>query len=182
VVHHSGKDTAQGARGHSSLRAATDIEIELDVNGTLRTARATKQRDMEVGKEVVFKLDVEVLGLDEDGDDVTTCTISIADADEVQEASIKQPTTRVQAKVLESYRQLRSDGVGGPNPTGTGWPESGTRWAIRVDDLRAHFDGKVDANGKNAAWKRAIEAMEKNGQLKQNDGHIWFLTKDGKVA
>ena len=182
VVHHSGKDTAQGARGHSSLKAATDTEIELDVNGTLRTAKATKQRDMEVGKEFVFKLDVETLGIDEDGDNVTTCTISIADDDEVQEAGIKQPTTRVQAKVLESYRQLRSDGVGGPNKGGTGWPEPSTRWAIPVDDLRRQFDGKVDANGKNAAWKRAIEAMEKNGQLKQNDGHIWFLTKDGKVS
>jgi hypothetical protein len=182
VVHHSGKDTAQGARGHSSLRAATDTEIELDVNGTLRTARATKQRDMEVGKEFVFKLDVQVLGLDEDGDDVTTCTISIADDDEVQEASIKRPASRVQAKVLESYRQLRSDGIGGPNPTGTGWPESGTRWAIKVDDLRDLFNGKVDAKNKSSAWKRAIDAMESNGQLKQNDGHIWFLTKDGKVA
>src|SRR5204863_5294247 len=27
IVHHTGKDTSRGARGHSSLRAATDTEI-----------------------------------------------------------------------------------------------------------------------------------------------------------
>jgi RecA-family ATPase len=30
IVHHSGKNKAAGARGHSSLRAATDTEIEID--------------------------------------------------------------------------------------------------------------------------------------------------------
>ena len=29
LVHHTGKDTAKGARGHSLLRAATDTEIEV---------------------------------------------------------------------------------------------------------------------------------------------------------
>ena len=29
VVHHCGKDAAKGARGHSSLRAATDVELEV---------------------------------------------------------------------------------------------------------------------------------------------------------
>ena len=27
IVHHCGKDQARGARGHSSLRAATDVEL-----------------------------------------------------------------------------------------------------------------------------------------------------------
>jgi hypothetical protein len=34
-VHHSGKDQARGARGHSLLRAATDTEIEVIDNGAL---------------------------------------------------------------------------------------------------------------------------------------------------
>lgn len=43
VVHHTGKDAAKGARGHSSLRAATDTEIEV----TEGRVSITKQRDME---------------------------------------------------------------------------------------------------------------------------------------
>jgi RecA-family ATPase len=44
-VHHTGKDAARGARGHSLLRAATDTEIE--VAGSIITVE--KQRDMEGG-------------------------------------------------------------------------------------------------------------------------------------
>ena len=29
IVHHTGKDETRGARGHTSLRAATDTEIEI---------------------------------------------------------------------------------------------------------------------------------------------------------
>jgi RecA-family ATPase len=46
-VHHSGKDTAKGARGHSLLRAAVDTEIEVVTNDTTRTATVTKQRELE---------------------------------------------------------------------------------------------------------------------------------------
>lgn len=58
VVHHSGKDQARGARGHSLLRAATDTEIEVD-DGVIR---ATKQRDMEAEKPVPFELHEVVIG------------------------------------------------------------------------------------------------------------------------
>ena len=45
VVHHCGKDAARGARGHSSLRAATDIEIELTKADGVIVFRMTKVRD-----------------------------------------------------------------------------------------------------------------------------------------
>ncbi len=61
-VHHTGKDAARGARGHSLLRAATDTEIEI-ADGVLT---ATKQRDMESGLSLGFSLvDIEI---GEDGD------------------------------------------------------------------------------------------------------------------
>ena len=31
IIHHSGKDKNKGARGHTSLRAAVDTEIEINV-------------------------------------------------------------------------------------------------------------------------------------------------------
>jgi len=43
-VHHTGKDAARGARGHSLLRAATDTEIET----TASALTLTKQRDGEL--------------------------------------------------------------------------------------------------------------------------------------
>ena len=46
VVHHTGKGKARGARGHSLLSCAADIEIEIDE----RTIRTTKQRYAEPHK------------------------------------------------------------------------------------------------------------------------------------
>jgi len=76
LVHHSGKDATRGARGHSSLRAAVDTEIELtkDDDGK-RVARATKQRDLPSGRECVFELEVVTLGRDSEGDAVTSCKV-----------------------------------------------------------------------------------------------------------
>src|SRR5690606_37406831 len=76
IVHHTGKDAAKGARGHSSLRAATDTEIEISVDETeIRLAKVTKQRDLPGGEEFAFKLDAVALGVDDDGDTVTTCVV-----------------------------------------------------------------------------------------------------------
>jgi len=75
-IHHSGKDVARGARGHSALRAAVDTEIELSrgEDGT-RLARTTKQRDMPGGAEHEFTLEEVSLGRDSDGDPVTSCIV-----------------------------------------------------------------------------------------------------------
>ena len=72
VVHHTGKDKAKGARGHSLLRAATDTEIEIDE----RTLTVTKQRDMEGGLSLGFSLQSIDLGTDRDGRAVKSCTVA----------------------------------------------------------------------------------------------------------
>jgi RecA-family ATPase len=77
LIHHSGKDVDRGARGHSSLRAAVDTEIQLTVDKDTkeRVARITKQRDGESGLEGRFTLEQLTLGRDSDGDPVTTCIV-----------------------------------------------------------------------------------------------------------
>jgi hypothetical protein len=77
IVHHSGKDGAKGARGHSSLRAATDTEIEVSRNPIAKTsvARVTKQRELELGDEFVFCLQRVELGIDRRGNAVTSCVV-----------------------------------------------------------------------------------------------------------
>lgn len=77
-VHHSGKDAAKGSRGHSSLRAATDTEIEVtaDQPAKLHTAEIKKQRDLgSHGDRVTGKFSVVKMGSDQWGKDVTTCVV-----------------------------------------------------------------------------------------------------------
>ena len=76
VVHHTGKDEERGGRGHSSLRAAVDVEVQVsrDRAGT-RYCHITKGRDDADGQTFGFGLKVVSVGIDEDGDDISTCVL-----------------------------------------------------------------------------------------------------------
>jgi hypothetical protein len=77
LVHHCGKDEARGSRGHSSLRAAVDTEIELHrpEGGNVTTARVTKQRDLEGGQLFPFSLEPMNLGVNRWGEVVSSCVV-----------------------------------------------------------------------------------------------------------
>lgn len=72
VVHHAGKNTAKGARGHSLLRAAVDTEIEIESN----TIIGRKQRDMEVSRELRFDYKPVLLGR-QAGRDVVSVVLEV---------------------------------------------------------------------------------------------------------
>ena len=81
LVHHSGKDEARGARGHSSLRAATDTEIEItrEPEATSSNVRVAKQRDLEAADPFSFSLKAVPLGVNRRGKDVTSCVVMEAE-------------------------------------------------------------------------------------------------------
>lgn len=184
IVHHSGKDRAAGARGHSSLRAATDTEIELehDHESNIRTATATKQRDMETGTQFAFILSVVDLGNDQDGDPVTTCTISKASDSDLEEAQRPKISGKNQRTIQWAFDQLRGEGIGSPNPAGVGWPEPRQYWVIDVERVRQHFEGKMSGvSNPRSAWKQALEKLQESGHVCVNEGYMWFTSKSGKV-
>jgi len=82
ILHHSGKDEGRGARGHSSLRAAVDTEIQVSLlrseNGggiVGRRAKTTKQRDLPVGDAIDFELKPIQIGVSQWGKAVTSCVV-----------------------------------------------------------------------------------------------------------
>ncbi|WP_083286640.1 helicase RepA family protein [Burkholderia seminalis] len=81
MIHHSGKDQAKGARGHSSLRAAVDTEIEVQDTQAGKFARVTKQRDLPgKGEQIGFKLHAIELGRNKWGSPASMCVVLPADA------------------------------------------------------------------------------------------------------
>ena len=111
VVHHSGKDKAKGARGHSLLRAATDTELEV----ADRTITATKQRDMEMGKPVGFELKTVELGRNAYGKTITSCVIRLVDAGARADFAAKQLTPQ-EALLLQAF----NDATAGADPVTSG--------------------------------------------------------------
>lgn len=68
AVHHVGKDTERGSRGHSALTCAADTWIEVDRrDGNVSVATVIRQRDGPAGDEIAFQLRQVVLGEDQEG-------------------------------------------------------------------------------------------------------------------
>jgi len=76
LIHHSGKNKDNGARGSSALLGAIDTELQVD-NGAIYTR---KQRDIEMADPIHFLLRPLTVGIDEDGDAVTSCVVMPASA------------------------------------------------------------------------------------------------------
>ena len=73
LVHHTGKDATKGARGHSSLMAALDGAIEVKKSVTGREWVVAKCKDDLDGVTHPFRLKQVNLGVDADGDPITSC-------------------------------------------------------------------------------------------------------------
>ncbi|MFG1361022.1 AAA family ATPase [Xanthobacter pseudotagetidis] len=116
VVHHSGKDTSKGARGHSLLRAATDTEIEIQNNRIM----VTKQRDLDRAWSSGFSLDVVELGRDADGDPVTSCVVVFDGRD--GPALPRDQLDRIRAAVGDLEWGPRDSGRGSGNAEWIGVP------------------------------------------------------------
>jgi AAA domain/Bifunctional DNA primase/polymerase, N-terminal len=97
VVHHTGLTETHRARGSTVLPAAVDTEIRV-LDGEIST---TKQRDREKIKPLRFKLKNIPVGVDEDGDPVSSCVIEVFAAPEFDVG-----LTPSEAETLERLREL----------------------------------------------------------------------------
>lgn len=146
-IHHSGKDLAKGARGHSSLRAATDTEIEV----ADKVARVTKQRDGEPGVKIGFETRGVPLGRDADGADVTA-------------------VVAIPSSAVEDFRDMKSPLVGDDANVMDLLRKAGGK--ARVNDIRVRFvaerakrvkDVKPKSHG--TEFRRTMKRLEADGYI-----------------
>ncbi|MPY72009.1 MAG: hypothetical protein GEU92_18250 [Alphaproteobacteria bacterium] len=152
MVHHAGKDDARGARGHSSLRAATDTEISIKraESGEFSIASIDKQRDGASGDKLPFELKEVQLGTDQDGDQITTAVV--AHRDQSNAYSGPKLTSRQQAAKTVLFQHWMT---GSPDPEGITFEqfrdlmvdrgieeEDHPRFRQRLSELRAGLNSK----------------------------------------
>jgi len=79
AVHHTGKEDSKGMRGSSALFAGADFVMEIFKNKVgdrfEHGALLSKSRDDVTGTSFGFELKRVTVGVDDEGDDVTTCVI-----------------------------------------------------------------------------------------------------------
>lgn len=114
VVHHTGKDSSKGMRGHSSLLASLDCAIEVTRSGECRGWRPAKVKDGDDNGVMAFKLHVIDLGIDSDGDRISSCAIS---ADVGAAPVRREPSGKAQqaafSVIRSALRQTLDMGRGG---------------------------------------------------------------------
>lgn len=113
IVHHGGKDDSRGMRGHSSLIGAIDGELVVEIDGNAvpgqadRILRTGKLREGESNTDLcAFRLEVHHLGVDSEGDAVTTCIMAPA----LGAAVVRKPTVASQARLLAALEADYLDG------------------------------------------------------------------------
>ena len=176
IIHHSGKDKSKGSRGHSSLRAAVDTEIEVKDEDSFRTATCTKQRDMENGKQVAFTLRGVDLGLDDENEPITSCVVEHADVDLTslkKSRAIKGNTLIAKQALDEAIAKHGRKMADTEN-----YPAS--RRVVSVDVWRAEFfKMRIESGVKEASIKkdfsRQAETLEESNIVHSYSGMVWFV-------
>lgn len=148
VIHHTGKDSAKGARGSSSLRAATDTEVEVSDagNGNPKEFKVTKQRDLPGKNDIQgFTLKTVNLGVGVFDNLITTCVVEQADA------VAKDPTHNLKEVELEILDLLRDSPTGG----------------LRYRELIERVESASPATA-----KRYVSELRKKGLIYSQSGQI----------
>lgn len=111
LVHHSGKDAAKGMRGWSGMRGALDAELEVVRTATGRKVTLTKAKDGKDGTEWGFDLDIVTLGLDEDGDEITSCVVREIDVPTAKLERKLGPNEMVVNDVVQEFAKVQTAGI-----------------------------------------------------------------------
>jgi hypothetical protein len=111
LVHHSGKDASKGARGWSGVRAAADAELEVE-RGAGRVLRTTKQKDGDDNGEWGFELEVVNIGVDEDGDPITSCIVKETEVNKAKAVMKKLgPREKVLVDAFQVIAASQTEGI-----------------------------------------------------------------------
>ncbi|HCU68162.1 MAG TPA: hypothetical protein DGF30_02815 [Desulfomicrobium sp.] len=172
---HPGKDASKGLRGHYSMFAGLDMNLELAPDQTDKTLFSWTVRKVKDGPDGASKhfrrVEVELFE-DEDGDQVTSCVI-VPDlqADKVPGAS-RRPMTKKEAECFEAFRHAAME-YGATDA-------AGNFIGLHVEEWRRHFYKTSSAptqDAKRTAFNKAKGALTRGGWLFENvDG---MLRPDG---
>lgn len=170
LVHHTGKDASKGLRGHSSLYAALDGAIEVCRLDKSREWRVAKSKDDEDGHAYRFRLEVQVLGVDDEGDEITSCIVVPDTSVEAIKKQLKLPSGDNQKIAMDALatplRNSSEFGKGGAPP---GRPCIRQEDAVKLVTERLLCDHKR----KRERAEKALTGLVARGIYGASDGWLW---------
>lgn len=183
LVHHVGKVSANGPRGHSSLMGNVDCAIHV------RRAQGwegvewvvTKSKDDAEGQVVGFKLHVVDLGPDADGDTVTTCAAEPFQPSEeerqAQDDAEKKSKKPKLARSVQTALRIFNDAIRKHGKAG--WLDVAKFREAFMDDYEpASDDPKAASAAARQAYKAALENLQNKGFVRRVKDRLQNLQTD----
>lgn len=169
LVHHTGKDATKGLRGHSSLYAALDGAIEVSKSGQRRQWSSSKSKDDVSGDVHPFKLHVVDVGIDDDGEKITSCVATADDGEKIIRL-VKLPSgvnQKIALNALEESLQNATDF--GESDAPLNHP------CLRLDNALSIIADKliVDDKHKKERAKEAMSALIAKQIFLSKDKWVW---------
>lgn len=187
-VHHGGKEAGRGPRGHEALHGAADFEFEVAPAGdgepnawTVRKLKAGPG-----GATHKFRLKQISVGIDEDGDKVTSCVVIDTEA---QDAGQPQVPKRTGFKINDTEREWLQafdqaiERVGIMPPAGVE-VSSNVHLVVATEEVKRVYkerfaatedgdDETVDARLRQR-WSRATKGLLKFRIIGTTKTHVWM--------
>jgi hypothetical protein len=175
VIHHCGVEGAR-PRGHTSLTGAADAQLAVKrLDGNI-VATVEFMKDGPEGDEEVSRLIQVAVGIDDDGDEITSCIIEPVAAEEASgnakpRASGQAATAlRILTECLASQGEVLSLDQNLPAGTRT---ISEKLW--RSECYARMFSDDVDQTSKQKAFVRAAKALKNKKLIATHGDHVWLL-------
>lgn len=169
LVHHTGKDSSKGLRGHSSLFAALDAAVEVLRDGERREWRVAKSKDGQDGDAHPFKLQTETLGLDAHGDAITSCVV-VPDTNAKDVQRVKLPQGGNQRLVLDALRPLLKAGERGK----AGAPPLAACIELEAAIQAGAAKLSCPPDKRNSRAREAVTGLASRGVLGLHEGWLWL--------
>ena len=179
VVHHSGLDTSR-PRGHTSLLGAADAQLSVKRDSADNIVVTVEyMKDGPQGEVVVSRLDSLEVGVDVDGDAITSCVIVPVEGAAAPKPS-KEKAVKLTAAAKIALRALEDviASAGQPSPGGDHIP--GYAVVVKFEDWRrqAYSTGISDSTEESArrmAFKRAAESLVGANVVGRWEAYCWKI-------
>lgn len=162
LIHHPGKDSSRGLRGHSSLIAALDTVIELERDGSRHYWTLVKSKDGQDGITHAFDLSVVEIGQDDSDKAITSCAVTELEGGREFPRQVGPRGTNQKMIFAGFHEALRKHQMLAAG-TEQGWPE-GIPFDEAVNELKGVLVS-VDQNHRQIRTKEALEKLVENGYL-----------------
>lgn len=172
LVHHCGKNEKKGLRGHSSLHAALDAEIEVVKMANHHKWNTAKSKDDETGNSHQFKLEISNIGVDHMGEKITSCVI-------LQDGSIKEKISYfppLKGKNMKIIFEALNNILRSSNCFGQAGAPKDKPCISLTDAIKKTKDYlALEPKRQVERTKEAIFGLVGNGLLNHQDGWLWMV-------